>query len=155
MTNNNENSPKKLFETRRAPGFLFDALSKAYNSHTNRRVKPLGITVSQWPVLDQIFLNEGINQKELAKICLRDPSTLVNSLDGLEKKGFIRREPDKNDRRAFNLYITEDGITVRNAVFKATNDLFENATKHLTQQEIDQLYTTCISVYNALQEIDD
>ena len=145
----------KVFETRRAPGFLFNALSKAYDAHTNKRLKALELTASQWPVLDQIYLNPGINQRELATLCLRDPSTLVSTIDALEKKGLVRRVADENDRRAFRLVITEAGTEARNTAFDVTHALFEQATHHLSQQEIEHLYNTCLTIYVALQEIDD
>lgn len=145
---------EKIFETQRAPGFLFDALSKAYNVRTNKAIKPFNLTATEWPVLDQIYLHEGINQKELAQYCLKDPSTIVKTLDHLEKKGFIVRQPDENDRRAFKIAITEEGIACREKTYHATRDLFETVTKDLHQEDINHLYDICIRIFIALQEID-
>ena len=153
MTEQHQNE-EKIFETRRAPGFLFNALSKAYDAHTNRVLKPLQLKATQCPVLDQIYLHEGVTQRELAALCLRDPSTLVSTLDALEKKGYIQRKPDANDRRIFRLYMTEEGVHVRHSAFAATSALFEKVTAELTQEDIDHLDNTCIAIYFALQKTD-
>lgn len=152
MTKDNQHT-KKIFETRRAPGFLFNALSKAYDAHTTHCLKPFNLSAAQWPVLDQIYLNPGINQKELAKLCLRDPSTLVNAIDTLEKNGLVRRESDANDRRAFKLFVTEKGSETRKSAFEVTHQLFDTVTEELSQEEIDQLYDTCLTIYFALQKV--
>lgn len=154
MTEHHQNA-KKIFETRRAPGFLFNALSKAYDAHTNRVLKPLQLKATQWPILDQIYLHEGVTQRELAALCLRDPSTLVSTIDALEKRGYIQRQPDTNDRRVFRLYITKEGVRVRHSAFAATSALFEKVTDSLTQEDIDHLYNTCITIYLALQNTDN
>ena len=144
MMTENKHDAQKIFETRRAPGFLFNALSKTYDARTARALKPLGLNAPHWPVLDQIYLNPGINQRELAALCLRDPSTLVNSIDTLEK-----------DRRSTRLHITEEGVATRNAAFATTRALFEKATENISQEDIDHLYDTCLAIYSALQQIDD
>lgn len=155
MMTENKHDAQKIFETRRAPGFLFNALSKTYDARTAHALKPLGLNAPHWPVLDQIYLNPGINQRELATLCLRDPSTLVNSIDALEKKGWVRRVTDEKDRRATRLHITEEGVATRNAAFAATRALFEKATEGISQEDIDHLYDTCLAIYAALQQIDD
>lgn len=144
----------KIFETQRAPGFLFNALSREYDAHITRCLKPLGLSARHWPILDQIYLNGGINQKELAEMCLRDPSTLVNIIDSLEKKGLVKRVADPKDRRAFKLYITEEGVEKRNSAYQITQKLFEQVTVDISKTEMDQLYNTCIRIYFALQEIE-
>ena len=144
----------KIFETQRAPGFLFDALSKAYSVRTNKVIKPFNLTATEWPVLDQIYLHKGINQKELAQYCLKDPSTIVKTLDHLEKKGLIVRQPDEKDRRAFKIIITEKGISCRQEAYQATRELFEKVTETLSQNDIDQLYDICIRIFIYLQELD-
>lgn len=121
---------------------------------TNKVFKPFNLTATKWPVLDQIYLHKGINQKELAQYSLKDPSTIVKTLDHLEKKGLIVRQPDEKDRRAFKIIITEKGISCRQEAYQATRELFEKVTETLSQNDIDQLYDICIRIFIALQELD-
>jgi len=87
-------------------GFRFGNMSRKMSSLFTSRLKPYGITPEQWTVLYQVYLQEGINQKELALRSGKDQPSITRILDVLDKKGFIRRKPDPGDRRAYLIYAT-------------------------------------------------
>jgi DNA-binding MarR family transcriptional regulator len=74
-----------------------------------QRFKPYDLTPEQFTVLVRLYEEDGINQKELALRTSRDQPTLTRILDLLERKGMVRKETDPSDRRAFLLYVTEEG----------------------------------------------
>jgi DNA-binding MarR family transcriptional regulator len=57
-------------------------------------------------VLVRLAHYEGVNQAALAEVLGIKPMTLVRLLDRLEGAGLIRRMPDPQDRRAYNLLLT-------------------------------------------------
>jgi DNA-binding MarR family transcriptional regulator len=50
-----------------------------------------------------------VSQHEIADVCGMDPSSLVAVLDGLERRGWLRREPNPRDRRMHWVQRTEAG----------------------------------------------
>ena len=73
----------------------------------DRRMKPLGLTRSQWWVLNHLFFHQGISQSDLAKILDIERATLGRLLDRLEAKQWIYRQSDKSDRRVNRVYLSE------------------------------------------------
>ncbi|UUZ83004.1 MarR family transcriptional regulator [Paenibacillus sp. P26] len=75
----------------------------------SQRFKPYGVTPEQYGSLHQLCAKEGIPQKELAERTDRDQPGVTRILDGLERKGWIERRPNAEDRRSFLVYPTEEG----------------------------------------------
>jgi len=50
-----------------------------------------------------------VAQHEIAELCGLDPSSLVAVLDGLERRGWLRRQRNPNDRRVHWVQRTEAG----------------------------------------------
>lgn len=87
-------------------GFLVNDVARLMRTVYDRRVRDLGLTRSQWWVLNHLFRHPGATQSELAAILEVERPTLGRLLDRLERKGWVRREDDERDRRAWRVYLT-------------------------------------------------
>ena len=85
-------------------GFLLNDVARLMRTTYDRRVKSLGLTRSQWWVLNHLFRGDGVTQTELADTLEIEKPTLGRLLDRLEAKGWVRREADARDRRAWRVY---------------------------------------------------
>ncbi|WP_298484741.1 MarR family transcriptional regulator [uncultured Maribacter sp.] len=83
-------------------------ISKKYSQKEFDRIK-LGITIDQWVLLKIIEETAPISQKELADKSLRDPASITRTLDILETKNLLLREPILNNRRQYNIKLTNEG----------------------------------------------
>jgi MarR family transcriptional regulator, organic hydroperoxide resistance regulator len=63
-------------------------------------------------------------------------STLTGVIDRLENRGYLTREPDTADRRAFRLPLTRAGQAVAGQVHAAVADLERNALAGLSAAQI-------------------
>jgi len=92
---------KKAVSPLRA-GFLIHDVSRLRRTIYDQRLKPLGITRSQWWVLSNLSRHdgEGYMQIELARLLDVGKVTLGGLIDRLEGAGFVVRIPDKVDRRS-------------------------------------------------------
>lgn len=88
-------------------GFLIHDVARLMRTAYDRRMKPLGLTRSQWWVLNHLFFHQGISQSDLAKILDIERATLGRLLDRLERKNWVRRRPDPEDRRVNRVYLAE------------------------------------------------
>ena len=91
---------------------LFLSLMDTQKSHWNRSRKgfqELDLSDGQPKVLYMLRFIDGCVQKDLAKACDIKPSSMTVMLDGLEKKGYIRRKETKvsGGKRAFKVCLTE------------------------------------------------
>lgn len=89
-------------------GFILNDVARLLRTSFDRRVKQLGLTRSQWWVLTFLFRNDGVTQSELADTLEIEKPTLGRLIDRLEAKGWVRREADAKDRRAWRVHLTEE-----------------------------------------------
>ncbi len=69
----------------------------------------LGLTPAQARILVTLHFNGPLSQQELASRIDVEPSTVVGTLDVMERAGLARREPNPSDRRAHVVQLTENG----------------------------------------------
>ncbi len=76
-----------------------------------------GLTHSQFAVLEALYHCGGLCQSELGQKLLKSPGNIVQVIDNLEKKGFIRRERSAIDRRYITIHLEAPGRELIEAVF--------------------------------------
>lgn len=91
--------------------FLIEQVSKKSRKYSQREFddKELGITVDQWVLLKIVEQNNGISQRELADLSMRDAASITRSLDLLEKMTLISRNPIDGNRRQYSIRIEKKG----------------------------------------------
>lgn len=101
-------------------GFLVHDVSRLRRTAFDQRMKPLGITRSQWWVLTGVSRHgeEGIAQTELAKVLDLGKVALGGLIDRLEEGGFVERRSDPQDRRVNKVHLTPKGNGVLEKMLK-------------------------------------
>ncbi|MHB8790453.1 MAG: MarR family winged helix-turn-helix transcriptional regulator [Desulfobulbaceae bacterium] len=78
--------------------------------HADKVLQPLGITLEQLHPLKILERGGGaIGQRQMCELSGKTPANMTRILDRLANKGFIERQPDPGDRRAFNIVLTAAG----------------------------------------------
>ena len=80
----------------------------------NEALEPFGLTFARYEALMLISFTRA-GALPLGKIGVRlqvHPASVTNLIDGLERAGYVRREPHPTDRRTTLAQITEDGRVV-------------------------------------------
>jgi DNA-binding MarR family transcriptional regulator len=94
--------------------YLVRALNRAYTKVVELELAPhVDITYAQWSFIRVLTHEDGLSQRELAdRLGLMENTTLV-ALNLMERRGWVRRERDKRDRRRLLVYLTEEGREVQ------------------------------------------
>lgn len=91
---------------------LHHQLLLAFN-HTNRTIvramADSGLLPGQPKILEALSFQDGCTQKELARYCALDKSTITHLLKRLESQGLIIRKNDETDRRMMRIFLSNDG----------------------------------------------
>ena len=66
-----------------------------------------------------IIPDQGIEMSVLSKKIGIDLSTLSRLINGLEKRGFVKRETSKKDKRIIEVLLKEEGILIREKLDKS------------------------------------
>ena len=88
-------------------GYNISDLARLIRKRFDEESRDLGVTNSQWRVLVNVFRQPGINQGTLAELMEVEPITTCRMVDRLEIAGLVERRRDPNDRRAWQIHLTD------------------------------------------------
>jgi DNA-binding MarR family transcriptional regulator len=91
------------------PAFLLSQVGGHAASQFAERLAVLRLTPPDVGILRLLSTDAGISQQELSGRLGIHASRLVAILDELERRGFVQRKPNTDDRRQHALHLTEDG----------------------------------------------
>ncbi len=95
-----------------------------------------GLTPEQWGVLARLYEQEGLNQSQLGEKMLKDRHNVTRLLNVLEKRGCIERRADGADRRAYRIFLTARGRTVRQKLVPIIERHFEQMYAGLSSKDL-------------------
>lgn len=88
------------------------------------------VTLDEFVAMDNIYANDGICQRELAKLILRDRPNTGRILNSLEEKGYIERRVDtKNNRLVRKMALTPKGEKVTIETSKVLREYIDSLPK--------------------------
>jgi DNA-binding MarR family transcriptional regulator len=87
--------------------YLSGLLSKGFSRSLLTRASDLGFSPGQFPVLIELWNEDGLTQRELLDRLEIEQATLANTLARMERDGLILREPHPTDRRAIRNFLTD------------------------------------------------
>ena len=101
----------------------------------NEELESLGITYSQFRVLNCLLKKGPLSQKEILKVISVTPATLTGTVDILEKKKLVYRESDSEDARTKKINLTELGTNIQKDAWKTVDNFEAITTKIFTKEE--------------------
>jgi MarR family transcriptional regulator, transcriptional regulator for hemolysin len=131
-------------------GFILNDVARLMRTAFDRRVKSLGLTRSQWWVLNHLFRNNGATQSELADILEIEKATLGRLLDRMQAKGWIRREDHASDRRAKRVFLTDEVEPALQGLRAAAAELRKDALAGLQPAQREQFVDMLLAVKASL-----
>lgn len=109
---------------------LFTRLDKAL-------MDTAAVTAAQSGALYYLLENDGCQLSALSRALMLDKSAITGLVDRLEKKGLAERRTTPADRRAINIYLSEEGITAAKKCLKVTREFNSLIKEGLSQKEIE------------------
>jgi MarR family 2-MHQ and catechol resistance regulon transcriptional repressor len=112
--------------------------SETITSRVHKHLSSLGLTVSQFGVLEAIYHLGPLSQRDVGHKILRSSGNITMVIDNLEKRRLVRRERDASDRRISIVHLTGEGEKLIRKIFPShaaliTNELSViNATDQVT-----------------------
>ena len=122
--------------------------SKFFDKNSN-----LSVSFNDFLILEALFDNPDIHQRNLAKILVRSVANLSRELDRLEKRGLVERTVDVKDRRTVKtLKLSEAGQQVYQKACETCVKQVENIEDVFTQKEYETFMNYLFKLKNRLIE---
>jgi DNA-binding MarR family transcriptional regulator len=126
-------------ERGRESAFLLAQLGAHAAAQFAERLRVLDLAPADAGILRLLRVAAGLSQQELATKLKIHPSRLVAILDKLEKRGFMERRPDPEDRRLYSLHLTSGGDEVLGAIGKVAQEHQAALLSALSSEERETL----------------
>jgi len=89
-----------------------------YKFQHDMKIAGLDLTQEQYFILFRLWQKDGQYQTQLADDLFGDTPNMTRILDIMEKKGFITRQSDPEDRRKYHIYLAKGGHKIHD-LYKA------------------------------------
>ncbi|HEY0179212.1 MAG TPA: MarR family transcriptional regulator [Dokdonella sp.] len=132
---------------------LLRRIREAMSQHLERGLGALGaeLTFTQYLVLKNIATEGPLTAGELARRLDHNAGAMTRLIDRLEAKGYVRRQPDAEDRRALRIALTEAGQAQWHAISRCSEDVQRLALSDLNEAERNDLLSLLQRVRDTLE----
>lgn len=133
-------------------GYLTRIVFRNFSRLLERYTFQHDISAGQWRFLRQLWVEDGITQRELSeRVGMREPTTVV-ALKGLEAAGLIRREKSEIDRRKIYIHLTPFAKALETQLAPLNAQVHAIATAGMTDGEVETLQKLLRRVIGNLAE---
>ncbi|HMR68180.1 MAG TPA: MarR family transcriptional regulator, partial [Anaerolineae bacterium] len=77
----------------------------------------------------------------------KDKPNVTRMLDVLERRGFVIRQKDDTDRRAYRVFLTEPGRQLQAKLVPLAVEVLEKGQKYLSEAEISTVIVLLNRIY--------
>ncbi len=99
--------------------------------------KNFEITPEQLMVLSALIDHDGLYQRQIGMITLKDRPNITRIINILEKMNFVTRKPDVNKRKIYKIFVTDEGKNVVKKVMPTALELWENIVDGVNEDELE------------------
>ncbi|GAC1468946.1 MAG: MarR family transcriptional regulator [Desulfuromonadaceae bacterium] len=128
-----------MYDIENSIGFL---LSKGYQrawAILREEIEQYDLTPPQFALLAFLWQQDGLTQVELSEKGQIDRSTIGGLIDRLERNGLLERRQHPQDRRAYRIYLTEQGKAMESTLSACAERSLKRFTSCLNEDELKEL----------------
>jgi DNA-binding MarR family transcriptional regulator len=126
--------------------FLLSQLGAHAASQFAERLSVLELAPADAGILRLLRVEAGLSQQELAARLQIHPSRLVAILDNLEKRGFVERRANPDDRRLYSLHLTQAGGEILEKIGSVARKHQDALLSSLSREERNTLATLLLKI---------
>ena len=99
------------------------------------RLKGTNIGTSEYECLHYIRKNNGMSQEKLRSFLNVDKAAVTRMVANLEKKGYLYRLQDENDKRSKRLFTTDKAVDIKNMTSSVESFFYEWLLEDIDEEE--------------------
>jgi DNA-binding MarR family transcriptional regulator len=120
-------------------GFLLAKTHAIVHAIAEETLAPLDLHVKEYAGLNVLYEAGPLSQHAVGEILGVDRTTMVAVVDELERKGLVDRGRNPDDRRAYALVITDEGVSAMRRARRLLATAERKFVAPLSSEEVDQL----------------
>ncbi|NVO58009.1 winged helix-turn-helix transcriptional regulator [Rhodobacteraceae bacterium B1Z28] len=140
------------FKKENSAGYLVNHMARLFAKELQHCIAPLGIVVGQFPILLELWLKDGVSQKDLLSKIDVEQATLANTLSRMERDGLIMRTKNPADARAQLIWLTDKARALRDDAYDCAQNVNTQALRVLDESEQVQFVEYMRRVIGGMQD---
>lgn len=144
---NSQSTPQKL-----TLGHLLAKVSRLVGGRMRVRLEEIGLHHAQGMILFHLWREDGMAQNVLAQALHITPPTASNTLQRMERDGWIQRRRDPTDQRVVRVYLTGRAKALREEARSTFRELDRELTAVLSEKERQILMASLLKVHHHLSQ---
>lgn len=129
----------QIYDIDKSIGFL---LAKAHQrgwAMFSEQIASYDLTPPQFSLLAFLWQQDGLTQTELSELSQIDRTTMGGLIDRMQRNGLLERRTHPQDRRAYQIYLTDRGQDLQPELALIANQVLEQFTACLTDHDKQEL----------------
>ena len=118
-------------------GTYISVLMRQLNLFFGHELSDVEITASELMYLSQLYNRDGLTQEEMAAVITVDKAATIRTIQGMEKKGLVRREAHEENYRAKRVYLTDKAKNAEPRIRELQKKWVDFITQDMTQKEAE------------------
>lgn len=118
-------------------GTYISVLMRQLNLFFGHELSDVEITASELMYLSQLYNRDGLTQEEMAAMITVDKAATTRTIQGMEKKGLVRREAHEENYRAKRVYLTDKAKNAEPRIRELQKKWVDFITQDMTQKEAE------------------
>ena len=108
------------------------------------KLKQLGVplTPEQFMLIDLLWNHGEMSQQQLADLMHKDKNSVTKLVDAIERKGFVVRRQNKNDRRSNTLVLTEKANQLKPGAKQKGISILDQMLEGINENELRMFLET-------------
>lgn len=104
----------------------------------NNGLRPLGLSSAEGNILLHLLTqDQEMGQEQLVEQLDVSKPAVSRTLNSLETKGYVTRQRDPDDKRAYRVQLTDQALEIGPAVEQVYNHVYTLATQGISQEEFE------------------
>ncbi|MEF2111278.1 MULTISPECIES: MarR family winged helix-turn-helix transcriptional regulator [Clostridium] len=132
---------------------LNNQILRSTQVHLDKMLKEYDLSSGSYPYLLMLRGNEGISQNKISEEVGCDKAMSARTITKLIDLGYIVRNKDEDDSRAYKLYLTQKAKVIIPKVLYKIHKLVELITKDLNEEEKRTTINSLSKVLNSVKKM--
>ena len=134
-------------------GTYISVLMRQLNLFFGHELSDVEITASELMYLSQLYNRDGLTQEEMAAVITVDKAATTRTIQGMEKKGLVRREAHEENYRAKRVYLTDKAKNAEPRIRELQKKWVDFITQEMPQKEAEVFAAQLMKMSQRAKEI--
>lgn len=110
------------------------------------------LTLDQYELLYVLLQKNGLYQRQLGQVLLKDRPNTTRLINILTEKKYIERRSDPDNKRKLRIFITKEGVTKVNDLAPLKEQMHNKVLKGISTKELAAMLKTLEKIRNNLED---